>query len=249
MATYLGHRISENASKPSDWLDLHGDYLYRYAMLRVRDASAAEDAVQETLLAALQSYDKYEGRGSERTWLVGILKHKIIDHFRKMARTREHTQFEEQGPHAGSPRRVVGQSEQAFDPFEKTLQWAGHWRKDQAPTNWQLDASAVLEKKEFWEALDRCLSGLPQRTAIAFTLRDIDGLSSQEVSDLFGISQNNLLLMLHHSRLKLRHAIEAEWFRGEPHNSERGPNMFTKSSRTIQFAGPEHGLKYMAAVA
>jgi RNA polymerase sigma-70 factor (ECF subfamily) len=103
MATYLSHRISENASRPSDWLDLHGDYLYRYAMLRVRDASAAEDAVQETLLAALQSYNNYEGRGSERTWLVGILKHKIIDHFRKIAKTHELTQFERPGSPRGQP--------------------------------------------------------------------------------------------------------------------------------------------------
>src|SRR5437667_12573881 len=102
MATYLGHRISENASKPSDWLDLHGDYLYRYAMLRVRDASAAEDAAQETLLAALQSYDKYEGRGCERTGLVGILKHDVIHQFRKLARTRQRTLVEEQAHHAGS---------------------------------------------------------------------------------------------------------------------------------------------------
>src|SRR5215831_3465447 len=68
------------------WLDAHGDYLFKYASFRLRDDTAAEDAVQETFLAALKAYEKFEGRGSERTWLVGILKHKIIDHFRKALR-------------------------------------------------------------------------------------------------------------------------------------------------------------------
>src|SRR6478672_13849330 len=71
---------------PGRWLDDHGDYLFKYAGFRLRDTSAAEDAVQETFLAALKAYEKFEGRGSERTWLVGILKHKVIDHFRKLER-------------------------------------------------------------------------------------------------------------------------------------------------------------------
>ena len=72
-------------SQPPDfsaWVDLHGDYLYKYAIFRLRDASAAEDCVQETFWAALKAYRGFEGRGSERTWLVGILKHKVTDHFR-----------------------------------------------------------------------------------------------------------------------------------------------------------------------
>ena len=71
---------------PGKWLDDHGDYLFKYASFRLRDDTAAEDAVQETFLAALKAYERFEGRGSERTWLVGILKHKIIDHFRKASR-------------------------------------------------------------------------------------------------------------------------------------------------------------------
>src|SRR5882672_3378347 len=68
---------------PGRWLDDHGDYLFKYAVFRLRDDTAAEDVLQETFVAALKSYDKFEGRGSERSWLVGILKHKIIDHFRQ----------------------------------------------------------------------------------------------------------------------------------------------------------------------
>lgn len=73
-------------AEPGRWLDDHGDYLFKYAVFRLRDDTAAEDAVQETFLGALKAYEKFQGRGSERTWLVGILKHKILDHFRKAER-------------------------------------------------------------------------------------------------------------------------------------------------------------------
>ena len=71
---------------PERWVDEHGDHLFRYAIVRLRDESLAEDAVQETLLSAIQSLGSYSGRSAERTWLIGILKHKIIDHFRKHSR-------------------------------------------------------------------------------------------------------------------------------------------------------------------
>ena len=74
---------------PTDWLGEHGNYLYRYALVRVRDSAVAEDLLQETLLAAMGSYQSHEGRSSERTWLVGIMRHKVVDYFRRIARTRE----------------------------------------------------------------------------------------------------------------------------------------------------------------
>ena len=77
---------SSNALNPELWVDAHGDYLYRYALSRVRDTQIAEDCVQETLLSALKSRENFFGQSSERTWLTGILKHKIIDHFRKSSR-------------------------------------------------------------------------------------------------------------------------------------------------------------------
>src|SRR5262245_48628437 len=74
---------------PTYWLEHHGDYLYRYALTRVRERSVAEDLLQETLLAAMGGFQEHEGRSSERTWLVGIMRHKIVDHFRRLARTAE----------------------------------------------------------------------------------------------------------------------------------------------------------------
>jgi DNA-directed RNA polymerase specialized sigma24 family protein len=74
-------KFPDKSPDPGRWLDDHGDYLFKYAVFRLRDNNAAEDAVQETFLAALKAYKEFEGRASERTWLVGILKHKIVDHF------------------------------------------------------------------------------------------------------------------------------------------------------------------------
>jgi RNA polymerase sigma-70 factor (TIGR02943 family) len=186
---------------PTYWLDHHGDYLYRYALTRVRDAAVAEDLLQETLLAAMRGYQEHERRSSERTWLVGILRHKIVDHFRRLARTPE---FQVESAEVGAD----------ADFFEREGPWRGHWREDQAPVIWPVDAVTLLESKEFWETFERCLKRLSPQTAAAFTLREIEGLSSEEICEILGVSPNNLWVLLHRGRVKLRHFLEAEWFRG-----------------------------------
>jgi len=189
------------ALNPNDWLNDHGDYLFRYAAVRVRDAAVAEDLLQETLLAAINAHQNHEGRSSERTWLVGIMRHKIVDHFRRIARTPE---FRADSSELGSD----------VDFFESEGRWRGHWRQDQAPVSWPVDAVSLLESKEFWETLERCLGCLSPQMAAAFTLREIEGLGSEEICDILGVTPNNLWVLLHRGRAKLRHLLEAEWFRG-----------------------------------
>jgi len=186
---------------PTYWLEHHGDYLYRYALTRVRDAAVAEDLVQETLLAAINAYQDHEGRSSERTWLVGIMRHKIVDYFRRLARTPEFQMSSDEGS-------------EDVNWFEQTGAWRGHWREYQAPVSWPVDAIALLESKEFWETLERCLSCLSPQMAAAFTLREIEGLSSDEICEILGVTANNLWVLLHRGRAKLRYLLEAEWFRG-----------------------------------
>jgi RNA polymerase sigma-70 factor, ECF subfamily len=185
---------------PGRWLDDHGDYLFKYAVFRLRDDIAAEDAVQETFLAALKAYEKYEGRGSERTWLVGILKHKVIDHFRKIQREAPLGEEGAEGPeHA--------------ELFERSDQWTGHWNADHAPTDWHATPAELSERADFWRVFHDCLSPLPQRTASVFTLREVDGLKSEEICALLSISANNLWVMLHRARLHLRNCLEINWFK------------------------------------
>ena len=188
------------AADPAAWVDEHGDYLYRFALLRLRDASRAEDAVQETLLAALQSYGNFAGRGSERTWLVGILKHKVTDQFRRLGRE------------AQAPAR--DDEEFAHEEFFRAQgEWADHWEVAYAPGEWSASPEALVERGEFWSVFEDCLRPLPERTASAFLMREVDGQTSEEICEVLGVKVNNLWVMLHRARLHLRHCLELNWFK------------------------------------
>lgn len=188
-----GWRLSD----PKDWADKHGDYLYRCALLRVRDAGLAEEVVQETFLAALQARNRFAGESSERSWMVGILKHKVTDHFRKQSREGWSEDLERLG---------ADLDEQLFDA-------EGYWiSHDVAPKSWPDDPSAVLEQKQFWEVLKRCLSELPPKMAQAFSLREVDELSSEEVCATLSITASNLWVLLHRARKHLRGCLERHHF-------------------------------------
>jgi RNA polymerase sigma-70 factor, ECF subfamily len=195
--------VQPTAPDPALWVEEHGDCLYRYAMFRLRDASLAEDIVQETLLAALQAYHTFAGRGSERTWLVGILKHKIIDHFRRVNRETPVSQLAD---------------EEAFDHdelFRSEGEWKGHFVADRAPVDWMANPAELLEKGEFWTVFQNCLSPLPTRIGNAFTLREVDGYTSEEICEILSITVNNLWVMLHRARTHLRRCLELNWFMRE----------------------------------
>lgn len=187
---------------PAVWVDEHGDYLFRYAMFRLRDATVAEDIVQETLLSALQAYHTFAGRGSERTWLTGILKHKVTDHFRRL--------------HRETPVSQLAEESFAHDEFfRQSGEWTDHWEQDRAPVDWQTNPAELLEQSEFWEVFGHCLSPLPARISSAFTLREVDGYSSEEICEILSITANNLWVMLHRARLHLRRCLELNWFTRE----------------------------------
>ncbi len=189
------------AADPSEWVDLHGDHLYRYALLRLRDAALAEDVVQETLLAALQSRRDFEGRSAERTWLTGILKHKLVDHFRRAS--RQVCASPDEGEEFGHD-----------ELFRREGEWRGHFAPDRAPVEWLATPAELLEQGEFWGTFRRCLSPLPARLASAFTLREMEGMASEEICEVLGINVNNLWVMLHRARMHLRRCLELNWFAG-----------------------------------
>jgi RNA polymerase sigma-70 factor (ECF subfamily) len=186
----------------SAWVDLHGDYLYKYAIFRLRNGSAAEDCVQETFLAALKAYSGFEGRGSERTWLVGILKHKVTDHFRRVTREAPIGETE-------------GEEFEHNEFFTRTDEWTNHWNAGYAPREWLATPEELIERSDFWKVLNDCLSPLPERTASAFTLREVDGLTSEQICEALNITVNNLWVMLHRARLHLRNCLEINWFTKE----------------------------------
>jgi RNA polymerase sigma-70 factor (ECF subfamily) len=178
---------------PSDWVDRYGDYLFRYALLRLRDRSVAEDLVQETFLAALKNRGSFSGTSAEATWLVGILKHKIADHFRRQAR--------EGSLPDGDPTNQPGDA-----PFDATGNWTS------GPADWGANPADFFRQKEFLDQLTQCLSELSPNHANAFTLREIEGLGTGEICKVLHVTETNLWVILHRARMLLRRCLEIRWF-------------------------------------
>lgn len=185
-------------SDPNSWVAQHGDYLFRYALIRVRNETVAEDLVQDALLAAFQGRQRFSGQSSERSWLTGILKHKILDHFRERARERT-VLFEE-----ALPPELEGR----FDD-------AGLWKHDPAtgPADWGADAGSQMERHEFMASLKQCLDKLPPRHADAFVLREMEDVDSDRIQETLGISASNFWVLLHRARMQLRLCLENNWLK------------------------------------
>jgi RNA polymerase sigma-70 factor, ECF subfamily len=209
---------------PTRWVDDHGDYLFRYAMFRLRNREAAEDAVQESLLAAVQSHEQYQHRSSERTWLVGILSHKIVDHLR---RSNRYAAIDLEG-------------EASFEEvcFESQGKFSGHWRTGYAPALNNLSCDVMVEQKDFLSTLDRCLRVLPERMATVFILKEIDGLSCEEICESLNLSKSNLWVLLHRARLQLRHLLEREWLSAKSATaSVRAPERMSHKAESLSVVG------------
>src|SRR5688572_26400631 len=163
-------------------------YLLRYATLQLRDGHAAEDAVQETLLAALAGEAGFGARASLRTWLTGILKHKIIDAVRRASREAPAASDEE---------------------FDALFDERGHWLE--MPGAWA-DPDASLEQQRFYAALEACLARLPQKIAQAFMMREHLGLETGEICKELAITPTHCWVLLYRARVALRECLEREWF-------------------------------------
>lgn len=182
---------------PDCWVDDHGDYLLNYAFSRLRNRTLAQDFVQETLLTAWRNQSSYAGRAGERTWLTGILRHKILDHFRVAARERSFTDLEF---FADGEREI-------FSNWE----FPGHWTAESGPKEWS-GAGSSLDQTAFWAAFHECSSKLPTKVAQVFLLREVDEMESDKICETLAISQSNLWVMLHRARLALRRCLEQNWF-------------------------------------
>jgi RNA polymerase sigma-70 factor, ECF subfamily len=183
----------DRVAEPECWVDRHGDVLYRYALLRLRSADRAADVVQETFVEALRARGSFAGKSTERTWLIGILRHKIVDHIR------------------GSARDPASSNGVLFDAApEPAFDHRGRWRT--SPGAWNADPSRTVETREFWEVVGGCLSKLPKGIAEAFFLRELDGMTAEEVQQMLGITPANFWKRLHRARTLLRQCLETGWF-------------------------------------
>ncbi|MEW6590847.1 MAG: sigma-70 family RNA polymerase sigma factor [Pseudomonadota bacterium] len=180
---------------PSDaqtWLQDHGDYLFRVARRQLHSDEQAEDAVQETLLAALSAQARFAGDASVRTWLTGILKHKIVDLIRRNVRE------------VGLP--LDDDGDEAIDLLFKQ---DGHWAEPVRPWG---NPHAELELGRLRRVLDECADRLKPVMAQVFSLRELAGLETEEICKELGITPTNCWVLLHRARVFMRQCLELNGF-------------------------------------
>jgi RNA polymerase sigma-70 factor (ECF subfamily) len=184
---------SRELDDPTGWVDRYGDGLLRFALSRVESRDTAEDLVQEAFLAAWQSRESFDRRASVGTWLCGILRRKIADHYRLVGRQRRYVDWA----------ATVG-NKPLFDKHGKWRESIAHWRES---------PEQLIQNAEFWEVLANCLASLPAHLADAFRLREIHLMSIEDTCISTGATPQNLSVRLHRARLLLRTCLDQKWFR------------------------------------
>lgn len=184
---------------PTEWsitLTALRPRLLRFAVLQLRDKAAAEDAVQDTLLSATERAHQFAGDASISTWVFAILKNKIIDEFRRRSR---------QPQTADELAQEEGFTEALEDQFDERGHWVAH------PAPWS-DPQASLEQRRFWEVFEICISGLPEKPARVFGMRELLGMETEEICKELELSASNCWVLLHRARLGLRECLSRRWF-------------------------------------
>ena len=176
---------------PNKWIDLHADYMFNYTISRVSNHDLAKDLVQETFLSSLKAMKNFKGQASERTWLISILKRKIIDHYRKS-------------------NSIKGKAEVRMSFYENGEN-RGKWIEERAPSNWD-NAEDTIENNELKSALDLCIDNLPEKYRSVFLLKTIRNYETEEICNELGISSSNLWVIIHRARIQLRECLEGNWF-------------------------------------
>jgi RNA polymerase sigma-70 factor (TIGR02943 family) len=189
--------MNQHVIDTSQWVERYGDVLYRYALLRVKNAELAEELVQITFVAVLQAKDKFAGRSKESTWLIGILKNKIMDHFRQLKRSKV------------SDLELTDDR----DPCESDFSGKGHWQA--LPIRWGINPQKAIEDKELRRHLATCMDTLSDKFRRLFVLREIEGLESEEICAEFDITPNNLWVMLYRAKNQLKKCLESHLFEGK----------------------------------
>jgi RNA polymerase sigma-70 factor (ECF subfamily) len=178
---------------PETWVDRYADYLFNYAVVRVSDTELAKDLVQETFIAGLQSAPKFKGNAAERTWLVAILKRKVIDYYRR----------------SNSPK---GKAEVKMN-FSPQSDQENDWLESMAADPESVRENDVMENEELGLAIQRCMSELPEKQARVFEMKTIRGMSTEDVCKELEINPSNLWVIVHRARTGLMGCLNQTWFK------------------------------------
>ncbi len=184
--------VTEEDIDPANWLERHGDFLFRYALFKLNSHHIAEELVQESFISAIKALESFEKRSSVRTWLKTILHNKIIDHVRKTSRENP-----------------VSYEELTLDNRLEHFNNVGIW-KSLVPS-WGRSPEQILQDKNFSETVQECLRKLPEKLRLVFTMRVIDDIDGADICKELNISSSNFWVMMHRSRLALRGCVEKHW--------------------------------------
>ncbi len=179
---------------------LHRPLLLRLAMLQLGDMASAEDAVQETLLAALAGEDRFEKRSSLKTWLISILRYKILDAIRARCLMRARC----------APAVAHDDQDGDLEIFDDLFDEAGCWSEQKDV--W-IDPQTAAEQTAFFKVLEACLTRLPERTSRAFLMREWLESEPDEICSALGVTHGNLRVLLYRARMQLRHCLDVSWER------------------------------------
>ncbi|WP_158839711.1 sigma-70 family RNA polymerase sigma factor [Polaribacter sp. L3A8] len=174
------------------WIDNYADYMYNYAVVRVNNGDLAKDLVQDTFFAGLKSAKNFQGKSTERTWLISILKRKIIDHYRKI-------------------NSIKGQAEVRMN-FYDDGENEGNWLEERVPQSWDNQSEKSIENEELKSQLDSCIDALPEKYAMVFRMKTIQEFETEEICKELDITASNLWVIIHRARTQLRKCMEDNWF-------------------------------------
>lgn len=180
---------------PNKWVEVHADYLFKYAIVRIQDEDMAKDLVQETFLAGLKGLAGFSGKSTERTWLTAILKYKIIDVYR-----RESSGF-------ANIKDISSAGAIEDDYFESA---DGHWKKEYAPKPFGL-VQDPLQEKEFNRVLQGCMKKLPALWASVFAMKHMDEEKTEVILAELRLSSANFWVIIHRTKLSLRACLQKNW--------------------------------------
>lgn len=176
---------------PNTWVESYSDYLFNFTISRVNDREIAKDLVQDTFFAGLKSMKNFKGEASERTWLISILKRKIIDYYRKI-----------------NSKKGKAEVRISYNTDEEE----GNWLEEQVADPFDKTAEDTLENEELGDAIYNCLSKLPEKQALVFRMKTIEGLETETICNELNITASNLWVIIHRARTAMAECMEKNWF-------------------------------------
>lgn len=183
--------MKHHTLNPEQWNLSYREYLLRFALQRISDYGSAEDIVQDTFLSGWNARRQFRGDCSEKTWLTGILRNKIIDHYRRNSRRPSVIASDLDGPADESG----------------SVSWMDR-QPDLRPVN---RPESETDKREFLDELDRAVNSLPEKMGLAYRMREIEGQSTEEITRKLGITKANLWVLIHRAKQALGEQLDANW--------------------------------------